>query len=148
MLLPKKVKHRKHHKGRSRGQLLASSKTAVSFGSYGLKAMTGAWVTSRQIEAARKSLTRYVQKTGRAISRHLKRGGKLWIRIFPDKPITFHGSENTMGSGKGAVDHYVAVVRPGTVMFEIDGVTREVASEALTLAGHKLPVKISVVAKA
>lgn len=137
MLLPKKVKHRKHHKGRSRGQLLASSKTAVSFGSYGLKAMTGAWVTSRQIEAAR-----------RAISRHLKRGGKLWIRIFPDKPITFHGSENTMGSGKGAVDHYVAVVRPGTVMFEIDGVTREVASEALTLAGHKLPVKISVVAKA
>lgn len=136
MLLPKKVKHRKHHKGRSRGQLIATRKTGVSFGSFGLKATTGAWVTSRQIEAAR-----------RAISRHLKRGGKLWIRIFPDKPITFHGSENTMGSGKGAVDHYVAVVRPGTVMFEVDGVTNEIAHEALGLAGHKLPVKVSVVAK-
>src|SRR3990167_5223043 len=136
MLLPKKVKHRKHHKGRSRGQLLASSKTAVSFGSYGLKAMTGAWVTSRQIEAAR-----------RAISRHLKRGGKLWIRIFPDKPITFHGSENTMGSGKGAVDHYVVVVRPGTILFEIDGVGKDIAIEALSLAGHKLPVSTKIIAK-
>jgi len=134
MLLPKKVKHRKQHKGRSRGQLIATSKTAVSFGSFGLKAMTGAWVTSRQIEAAR-----------RAMSRHLKRGGKLWIRIFPDKSITVHGSENTMGSGKGAVDHYVAVVRPGTVMFEIDGVTSNIALEALTLASHKLPMKVSII---
>lgn len=136
MLLPKKVKHRKHHKGRSRGQLLASRKTNVSFGSFGLKATTGAWITARQIEAAR-----------RAISRHLKRGGKVWIRIFPDKPITFHGSENTMGSGKGAVDHYVAVVRPGTIMFEIDGVTSAVAHETLVIAGHKLPVRAAVVTR-
>lgn len=134
MLLPKKVKHRKQHKGRSRGKLAATSKTAVSFGSFGLKATSGAWVTSRQIEAAR-----------RAVSRHLKRGGKMWIRIFPDKPVTMHGSENTMGSGKGAVDHYVAVVRPGTVMVEIDGVSESVAKEALTLAGHKLPTKVTVV---
>lgn len=136
MLLPKKVKHRKHHKGRSRGKLQASRKIQVSFGSFGLKATTDAWVTSRQIEAAR-----------RAITRHLRRGGKLWIRIFPDKPITFHGSENTMGSGKGAVDHYVAVIRPGTVMFEIDGVTQDIAKEALTLAGHKLPVKTKIISK-
>jgi large subunit ribosomal protein L16 len=136
MLLPKKVKHRKHHKGRSRGVLQASRKLYVSFGSFGLKATSEAWVTSRQIEAAR-----------RAISRHLKRGGKMWIRIFPDKPVTAHGSENTMGSGKGAVDHYVAIVRPGTVMFEIDGVSREVASQALTLAGHKLPVRAAVVTR-
>jgi large subunit ribosomal protein L16 len=133
MLLPKKVKHRKHHKGRSRGKLEASRKTAVSFGSYGLRATTGAWLTSRQIEAAR-----------RAITRHLRRGGKLWIRVFPDKPVTFHGSENTMGSGKGAVDHYVAVVRPGTMLFEVDGVSREVAAAALALAGHKLPVRTKV----
>src|SRR3989344_5422493 len=136
MLLPKKVKHRKHHKGRSRGKLRASRKIHVIFGSFGLKATTDAWVTSRQIEAAR-----------RAITRHLRRGGKLWIRIFPDKPITFHGSENTMGSGKGAVDHYVAVVRPGTIMFEIDGVTQDIAKEALALAGHKLPVKTKVISK-
>ena len=136
MLLPKKVKHRKHHKGRSRGKLNATQKIAVSFGSYGLKATTGAWVTSRQIEAAR-----------RTISRHLKRGGKLWIRIFPDKPVTMHGSENTMGSGKGSVDHYVAVVRPGTVMFEIDGVTQAVATEALKLASYKMPTKTVVIGR-
>src|SRR3989338_3386646 len=136
MLLPKKVKHRKHHKGRSRGKLQASRKIHVSFGSFGLKATTDAWVSSRQIEAAR-----------RAITRHLRRGGKLWIRIFPDKPITFHGSENTMGSGKGSVDHYVAVVRPGTIVFEIDGVVKEIATEALTLAGYKLPVRTKIIAK-
>lgn len=136
MLLPKKIKHRKHHKGRSRNKLQASQKTEVSFGSYGLKAASGAWVTSRQIEAAR-----------RAITRHLKRGGKLWIRIFPDKPITFHGSENTMGSGKGSVDHYVAVVRPGTVMFEIDGVSKDVAAEALMLAGYKLSVRTVIIGR-
>ena len=136
MLLPRKVKHRKHHKGRSRGKIAASRKIAVSFGSFGLKALDEGWVTSRQIEAAR-----------RAMTHHLKRGGKLWIRIFPDKPITFHGSENTMGSGKGAVDHYVAVVRAGTVMFELDGVSQDIAIRALTLAGHKLPVKTAMVAK-
>ncbi|KKU47878.1 50S ribosomal protein L16 [Candidatus Uhrbacteria bacterium RIFCSPLOWO2_12_FULL_46_10] len=136
MFLPKKVKHRKHHKGRSRGKLQASRKIHISFGSFGLRATTGAWITSRQIEAGR-----------RAITRHLKRGGKLWIRIFPDKPITFHGSENTMGSGKGSVDHYVAVVRPGTIVFEIDGVGKEIATEALTLAGYKLPVRTKIIAK-
>ncbi|MFA5953948.1 MAG: 50S ribosomal protein L16 [Patescibacteria group bacterium] len=134
MLLPKKVKHRKHHKGRSRGDVLASRKTTVSFGSVGLKATTEGWLTSRQIEATR-----------RVISRHLKRGGKMWIRIFPDKPITFHGNENTMGSGKGAVDHYVAVVRAGTVLFEVDGIEHAVAVEALRSAGYKLPVKTKVI---
>lgn len=136
MLLPKKVKHRKHHKGRSRNVLRATTKTVVSFGSVGLKAITGGWLTSRQIEASR-----------RVISRHLKRGGKMWIRIFPDKPITFHGNENTMGSGKGAVDHYVAVVRPGTVLFEVDGVASEAATEALRSAAHKLPVKTKIVTR-
>lgn len=136
MLLPKKVKHRKHHKYLGVLKHAATRKVAVSFGTYGLKAMGPAWVSSRQIEAAR-----------RAISRHLKRGGKMWIRIFPDQPITFHGNENTMGSGKGAVDHYVSIVRSGTVMFEIDGVSREVATEALTLAGHKMPMRTSVVSR-
>jgi len=134
MLLPKKVKHRKHHKGRGRGKRVATRKTEVSFGSMGLKATTEGWITSRQIEATR-----------RVISRYLKRGGKMWIRIFPDKPITFHGSENTMGSGKGAVDHYVAVVRPGTVMFELDGLSQAEAKEALRIASHKLSVKTRVV---
>ncbi len=136
MLLPKKVKHRKHHKGRRRGLRQATRKTTVSFGSHGLKAMDEAWVTSRQIEACR-----------RVISRELKRGGKMWIRIFPDKPITFHGSENTMGSGKGAVDHYVAVVKPGMVMFEIDGVSAAMATKALAGAAYKLPMKAKVVTR-
>jgi large subunit ribosomal protein L16 len=136
MLLPKKVKHRKHHKGRARGLRQATRKTRVSFGTMGLKAMDEAWITSRQIEAAR-----------RVISRELKRGGKMWIRIFPDKPITFHGSENTMGSGKGAVDHYVAVVKPGMVMFEIDGVDHAMASKALLGAAYKLPMKTKVVSR-
>lgn len=134
MLLPRKVKHRKHHKGRARGLRQATRRTKVSFGTYGLKATAEAWVTSRQIEAAR-----------RVISRELKRGGKMWIRIFPDKPITFHGSENTMGSGKGAVDHYVAVVKPGMVMFEVDGVTPAIAAKALAGAAYKLPMKTRVV---
>jgi len=134
MLLPRKVKHRKHQKGRARGKRRATRGVAVSFGTYGLKAMGHGWVSSRQIEAAR-----------RVITRSLKRGGKMWIRIFPDKPITFHGSENTMGSGKGAVDHFVAVVKPGTVMFEIDGVPNNLAVEALNAAGYKLPMKSRVV---
>ena len=137
MLVPKKFKHRKWHKGRGRNKgLVASRNTEVCFGQFGIKAMTEAWVTSRQIEAAR-----------RAITRHVKRGGKVWIRIFPDKPVTAKGSQATMGSGKGAPDHYVAVVRPGTVIFEIAGIDRELAQESMRLAGHKLPVKTKFVEK-
>ncbi len=130
MLIPRKVKHRKWHKGRGRGKRVATTKTVLSFGSYGLKATTGSWVTSRQIEAARRSMTHFI-----------KRGGKIWIRIFPDHPVTKKGNEIPMGGGKGAVDHYIADVRPGTVMFEIDGVDRVSAQEAMRLAGHKLPVR-------
>ncbi len=136
MLLPKKVKFRKMQKGRARNVRMATTKIEVSFGAYGLKAMTGAWVTSRQIEAARRAMTRLI-----------KRGGKVWIRIFPDKPMTNHGNESVMGGGKGGVDHYVAIVRPGTVMFEMDGVTEEAAREAMRLAGHKLPMKTRFVTK-
>ena len=136
MLLPRKVKHRKYQKGRARGKRVATRKTRVSFGTLGLKAVAPAWVTSRQIEAAR-----------RVISRELKRGGKMWIRIFPDKAITFHGGENTMGSGKGAVDHYVAVVKPGMVMFEIDGVAKDMAMSALRGAAYKLPMKTKIVTR-
>jgi large subunit ribosomal protein L16 len=130
MLIPKKVKHRKWHKGRGRGKRLATQKTTLAFGSFGLKAMEEAWITSRQIEAAR-----------RAMTRSIKRGGKIWIRVFPDHPVTTKGAEMPMGKGKGAVDHYVAVVRAGTIMFEMDGVVEKVAKEALDLASYKLPVK-------
>jgi large subunit ribosomal protein L16 len=136
MLLPKKVKHRKSHKGRARGKRVASRKTTLAFGTYGIKSTTEAWVTSRQIEAARRAMTRAV-----------KRGGKIWIRIFPDKPVTGKGSEMPMGKGKGAVDHYVCVVRPGTVMFEMAGVDEELARKALTLAAHKLPVKWKIISR-
>jgi large subunit ribosomal protein L16 len=128
MLIPKKVKHRKHHRGRSKGK--AMSGNFVAFGSFGLKAIENSWVTSRQIEAARRAMTRYIQ-----------RGGKVWIRIFPDKSVTSHGNESPMGTGKGAVDHFVAVVQKGRVLFEMDGVTREQAQEAMRLASHKLPIK-------
>jgi large subunit ribosomal protein L16 len=128
MLIPKKVKHRKHHRGKSKGK--AMSGNFVAFGSYGLKSLENSWVTSRQIEAARRAMTRYIQ-----------RGGKIWIRVFPDKPITSHGNESPMGAGKGAVDHFVAVVQKGRVLFEMDGVTQEQAAEAMRLAAHKLPVK-------
>lgn len=134
MLLPKKVKHRKWHKGRARGKRIATQKTQLAFGTYGLKAVTGCWVSSRQIEAARRAMTRAI-----------KRGGKTWIRIFPDKPVTAKGSEMPMGKGKGAVDHYVCVVRPGTVMFEMAGIDDELARKALTLAAHKLPVKTKII---
>lgn len=134
MLIPKKVKHRKHHRGRSDGK--AMSGNFVAFGSFGLKATENSWVTSRQIEAARRAMTRYIQ-----------RGGKIWIRIFPDKSVTAHGNESPMGSGKGAVDHFVAVVQKGRIMFEMDGVTRAQAQEAMRLASHKLPVKSRFVAK-
>jgi large subunit ribosomal protein L16 len=128
MLIPKKVKHRKHHRGKSKGK--AMSGNFIAFGNFGLKALENGWVTSRQIEAARRAITHYIQ-----------RGGKVWIRIFPDKPITAHGNESPMGSGKGAVDHFVAVVQKGRIMFEMDGVTAVQAQEAMRLAAHKLPVK-------
>lgn len=134
--MPKKQKHRKWHKGSANGKRVASSKTRVAFGKLGLKAVTESWITSRQIEAAR-----------RAMTRHVKRGGSIWIRIFPDHPITAKGGEQPMGKGKGAVDHYIVPVRPGTVMFEIDGIPDEVAEEALRLAAHKLPVKCKIVTR-
>ncbi|PIT90804.1 MAG: 50S ribosomal protein L16 [Candidatus Komeilibacteria bacterium CG10_big_fil_rev_8_21_14_0_10_41_13] len=135
MLAPKKVKHRKWHRtDKIKGK--AGRKTTLSFGTYGLKAITASWVTARQIESARRVMTRYTQ-----------RGGKIWIRIFPDKPMTKKGSEVPMGKGKGAVDHYVAVVRAGTVMFEMAGVTKEMAEKAMTLAAYKLPVKCKFISK-
>src|SRR3954464_5493720 len=127
MLQPKRVKYRKHHRGHRRGR--AQSGNEVSFGELGLEATTAAWVDGRQIEAAR-----------RAITHHLKRGGKVWIRIFPDHAVTAKPAETRMGSGKGAPDHWIAVVKPGRVMFEVAGVREELAEEALRLAAHKLPM--------
>ncbi len=128
MLTPKKVKHRKWHRGRVRGK--ATDKLHVAFGSFGLKSMEARWVTARQIESARRAMTRFIQ-----------RGGKIWIRVFPDKPVTFKGNEIRMGGGKGAVDHFVTVVKPGTMLFEMDGVKEDVARQAMKLAAYKLPVK-------
>lgn len=128
MLLPKKLKHRKQHRGRKAGYATRGSK--ITFGSYALKATTSGWLSSRQIESARKAITRYLQ-----------RGGKVWIRIFPDKPVTAKSPETPMGSGKGALDHFVAVIKPGRILFEMDGVTTEIAKEAFRLAGHKLSVR-------
>jgi large subunit ribosomal protein L16 len=134
MLQPKRVKFRKHHRGHRRG--MANAGNAVSFGEIGLQATSAAWVDSRQIEAAR-----------RAITHHLKRGGKVWIRIFPDKPVTKKPAEVRMGSGKGPVDRWVAVVKPGRMLFEVAGVRTEVAKEAMRLAAHKLPVATRIVEK-
>ena len=134
MLIPKKVKHRKHHRGHNKGK--ATSGNSIAFGNFALKAMEGRFVTARQIEAARRAMTRSVQ-----------RGGKIWIRIFPDKPITDHGNESVMGSGKGAVSHFVAVVKKGRILFEMDGVTEPAAREAMRLAAHKLPVKTKFLLK-
>lgn len=134
MLAPKKVKHRKWHKGRSRYRMTETRGTTLAFGSVGLQAMSAAWVTSRQIEAARRAISNFVQ-----------REGKLWIRIFPDKPITMRPPELTMGGGKGAVDHYVFPVKPGRILFEMEGVRTEVAKEAFRLAGHKLPVRTKLI---
>ena len=135
MLMPRKVKHRKIQRGGAiRGQ--ANRGNAVSFGSYGLKALESGLVSARQIEAARRAMTRYIQ-----------RGGKIWIRIFPDKPMTKKGDETPMGKGKGAVDHFVAVVKAGRVLFEMDGVKQEVAKEAMRLAAYKLGVKTKFVIK-
>ena len=136
MMIPKKVKHRKWHKGTRRQKGVASSKLSVSFGKFGIKSESFAWIDSRQIEAGRRAMARYI-----------KRGGKIWIRIFPDKPVTMKGTQPTMGTGKGGVDHYVAVVKPGTVLYEMDGVPENVAREALRLASFKLPVKTRFVTK-
>ncbi|MDP3999351.1 MAG: 50S ribosomal protein L16 [bacterium] len=136
MLMPKKVKHRKWQRGRGLGRKIETRGATLAYGSFGLKAETGAWINGRQIEAAR-----------RAISNFIKREGKVWIRIFPDKPITKKPPEVTMGGGKGDVEYYVCPVRPGRILFEMDGVSREVAAEALKLAGHKLPVRTRVVIK-
>jgi large subunit ribosomal protein L16 len=127
MLQPKRTKYRKAQKGRNRGLALRGAK--ISFGTFGLKALDSVWITNRQIEAARIAMTRY-----------MKREGKVWIRIFPDKPITKKPNEVRMGKGKGALSHYVAVIKPGRILFEIDGVPRDVAQEALRLAAQKLPV--------
>lgn len=136
MLAPRKIKHRKWHKGRRRGLGQASRKTELAFGRFGLKSLTSSWVSSRQIEASRRTITHYI-----------KRGGKVWIRIFPDKPVTAKSGEIPMGMGKGAVDHYVVVVKPGMILFEMAGVTEEIARKALTLAGHKLPVRTKFIVK-
>jgi len=134
MLMPKKTKYRKAMKNPQRGN--DTRGTEISFGKYGIKSLGATWLTSRQIEAARRAMTRYI-----------KRGGKIWIRVFPDKPITAKPNEVGMGKGKGALDHYVAVIKPGRVLFEMDGVPREVALEALKLATYKLPVKTKIIEK-
>ncbi len=127
MLMPKRVKYRKLHRGRMKGKAIRGSK--VSFGEYGLKVLAPGWITARQIEAARVAMTR-----------HIKRGGKVWIRIFPDKPITQKPAETRMGKGKGSPEYWVAVVKPGRVLFELSGVPEDIAKEALRLASHKLPL--------
>ena len=134
MLLPKRVKYRKQQRGRMKGMATRGNK--VAYGEYGLAALEPSWITSQQIEAARIAMTRYI-----------KRGGQVWIKIFPDKPVTSKALGTRMGSGKGTPDHWVAVVKPGRVMFEIAGVSEEVAREALRLAMHKLPIKCKFVAK-
>ena len=134
MLLPKRVKHRKQQRGKMRGLALRGSR--VSFGSFGLKAMEAEWITNAQIEACRV-----------AINRHLKRGGKLWIRIFPDKPITKKPAETRMGKGKGSPEAWVAVVKPGRILFELDGVQENIAREAMKLASYRLPVETRFVTR-
>ncbi len=134
MLQPSRVKYRKHHKGRRRGEAHAGN--TVVFGDFGLQALESAWITSRQIEAAR-----------RAITHHVRRGGNIWVRIFPDKPVTKKPAETRMGGGKGPLDHWVAVVKPGRMLFEMGGVSEEVAKEAMRLASHKLPIKTKFAVK-
>jgi len=134
MLMPKRTKYRKMHKGRMKGRAMRGN--TISFGEYGLQALEPIWITSRQIEAAR-----------RAITRHIRRGGKVWIRIFPDKPITRKPAETRMGGGKGAPDHWVAVVKPGRVLIEVGGVARDIAEEAMRLASHKLPIRTRFISR-
>ncbi|HZG68393.1 MAG TPA: 50S ribosomal protein L16 [Herpetosiphonaceae bacterium] len=134
MLMPKRMKHRKMHRGVGKGTRISGRGTTVAFGEAGLMALDAGWVNSRQIEAARRAITHFV-----------KRGGKVWIRIFPDKPVTTKPAETRMGSGKGSVEYYVAVIRPGRIMFELGGVRREVADEALRRAAQKLPLRCKIV---
>ena len=134
MLMPKRVKHRKEQRGKRRG--ISYRGGTVSFGEYGIAALESGWITDRQIEAARVAMTRCV-----------RRSGKIWIRIFPSKPVTVKPAETRMGKGKGAPDHWVSVVKPGRVMFEIEGVEEEIAREAMRLAGHKLPIKTKFVTR-
>ena len=134
MLLPKRVKYRRVHRGRMTGK--ATRCNTIAYGEFGLQALEPAWITSNQIEAARIAMTRYT-----------KRGGQVWIKIFPDKPVTKKPAETRMGSGKGSPEFWVAVVKPGRIMFEIAGVSEEVAREALRLASHKLPIKTKIVAR-
>lgn len=134
MLMPKRTKYRKQQRGRRRGKAHRGSN--VEFGEYGLKALEPAWISSRQIEAARVAITRYI-----------KRGGRVWIRVFPDKPVTKKPAETRMGKGKGSPEFWVAVVKPGRILFEVEGVSRDVAQEAIRLASHKLPIKTKFVAR-
>lgn len=134
MLMPKKVKFRKQHRGRMKGAAMRGNR--LSFGDYGLQALTPGWLTARQIESARI-----------AITRHVKRGGKVWIRIFPDKPITKKPAETRMGKGKGSPEAWVAVVRPGRVLYELEGVSGSIAREAMRLASHKLPIKTRILSR-
>lgn len=134
MLIPSKLKHRKQHRGRRRGNALRGNQ--LNFGEYGLKATSRGWLSSRQIEAARRSITRYIQ-----------RGGELWIRVFPDKPVTATSPETPMGSGKGSLDHFVAVIKPGRIVFELAGVPKSIAQEAFRLAAHKLSVKTRFISR-
>jgi len=134
MLQPKRVKYRRQFRGSMSG--IATRGSKIEFGDFGLKSMEAGWVTSRQLEAAR-----------RAMTHHTKRGGRIWIRVFPDKPVSKKPPETRMGSGKGSVDHYVAVVKPGTVLFEMGGVQKDVAQEAMRLAGRKLPLEVRFITK-
>jgi len=134
ILMPKKVKHRKWRKGSSKG--VENRATEINFGNFGLKSLDTKWITARQLESARRYILRY-----------LKKGGKFWIRVFPDKPATFKGAEVGMGHGKGGVDHYVYPIRPGRIIFELDGLKEEIAKEALEGAGNKLPIKTKFVKK-
>ena len=134
MLSPKRTKYRKQHRGRLKGK--ACRNNSVQFGDFGLQALEPVWLTSRQIEATRRTITRYT-----------RRGGKLWIKVFPDKPITARAEESRMGAGKGSVDYWVAVIKPGTVLFEITGVAPQIAKEALKTASYKLPIKTKILSK-
>lgn len=134
MLMPKKMKYRKQQRNPQTGS--ATRGNTLAFGKFGIKSLSGGWVSAREIEAARRAMTRYI-----------KRGGEVWIRVFPDKPVTMTSPETPMGSGKGAVDHFVAVIKPGRIMFEMDGVAPEVAKEAMRLAQHKLSVKTKFISR-
>lgn len=134
MLSPKKTKYRKMHRGRLKGK--ACRNTTLHFGTFGIQALEPVWLTSRQIEAVRRTLSRYT-----------KRVGKIWIKIFPDKSVTARAEESRMGSGKGSVDHWVAVIKPGTILFEMDGISKEIALKALTVASYKLPIKTKILIK-